>query len=51
MISIICHSGKDKATEIIKIPVAAMGSESGSRVEWVRHKGNFRVMKLFCVIP
>ena len=33
MISIICHSGKDKTTEIIKISVVAMGSESGSRVE------------------
>ena len=44
MISIICCSGKDKTTEIIKISMVAMGSES-------RHKGSFRVMKLFCVIP
>ena len=51
MIPIVCHSGKDKTTETIKISVVAMGSESGSRVEWMRHKGSFRVMKLFCVIP
>ena len=49
MIPFILHSEKGETIQMVNRSVVARGS-GGGRVEKVKHRGFFRVVKLFCMI-